>query len=112
MDWSFLGSDNAPASSSTAPAASTGKTGFGDLLSDTLSRGISRVVDAEIDKQYKIGKKDPLFANENGEGGTAGQPVGTLTAPTVTVLGMQTSPLMLAAGAAAALLIVVMLMRR
>ena len=43
MDWSFLGGgDNEPASSSTAPTTGKSGSGFGDLLSDTLSRGISR----------------------------------------------------------------------
>ena len=110
MDWSLIGGSSGGDAAKTADASA--QSGWGDFLGKTLQNGISRVVDAEIDKSYSNKKADPMFANEYGEGGTAGQPAGTLTAPTVTVLGVRTSPLMLAAGAAAALLVVVLVLRR
>ena len=112
MDWSLIGGSSTSDAPAAAGASDSSGSGWGDFLGKTLQNGISRVVDAEITKEYSNKKADPLFANENGQGGVAGKPAGTLTAPTVTVMGVQTSPLMLAAGAAAVLLVAVLLLRR
>ncbi len=88
------------------------ESGWADTLNESLQKGVSRFVDAEITSQYRVNDAPPLFANENGQGGIAGRQAGTLTAPTVTVLGKPMSPLMLAGAVGAALLVLVLVMRR
>lgn len=114
----------------TAAAAATGDAGFsfgsffkeagsylkdsgwGETLNESLQKGVSRWVDAETDSRFRLNDAPPLFANEQGQGGVAGRAAGTLTAPTITVVGKQVSPLMLMGGAAAVLLVVFLVMRR
>jgi hypothetical protein len=120
MDWSLI---EAPAAATEESGFSFGsffkeagtvlkESGWTDTLNESLQKGVSRYVDAEVTSQFRVNDAPPLFANENGQGGVAGRQANTLTAPTITVIGKQVSPLMLAGGVAAVLLVLVLVMRR
>jgi hypothetical protein len=95
------------------PASLATDTGWGNFLDGILRKGVSRVVDAELDERYSVNQNAQNFTDEQtGQVFRSGQPATPASTPMATPIAMPQNRTLIIGGAAVIGLVVLLLVLR